>query len=276
MRLFSILGGSAIMLATAGTVFAETTVRSSERLLFDALLQPEVIEIMAEEGRVIGEQIAIDLFPDRDPAAWQATLADIYDEDWMEDRVFADFVDALEGSDVDAMLAFYESGLGAQSVRYETDARRAFSDKDIEDAAYRAADMATGSYRQERLTDLLDANDIIEQNVAYGLSDNYAFFLGLLDGGALDGQTTQDMILEDVWAQEDEIRTETLRWMLAFLTVAYDPLTDEDLEELIAFARTDAGQGVNRALFVAYDQLYQDISRMLGLQAAQMMKLSEL
>jgi hypothetical protein len=60
------------------------------------------------------------------------------------------------------------------------------------------------------------------------------------------------------------------------MNMAYQPLSDADLDTLIAFSQTEAGQGVNRALFDAYSALYEDISRNLGLQVAQMMMVSEL
>jgi hypothetical protein len=254
---------------------AEQTV-SAERALFDALKQTKVLAIMSEEGIGYADQIAEDMLLGHVTEQWDAIIAEIYNPSRMEETAFAGFERALAGQDIDAMLAFYSTDPGRQSVQLEIDARRAIAEPDIMDAATAAAIDAEGSPRYDQIVAYVEANDLIEKNISAALNDNYAFLMGLYDGGALDGQTSPESLISDVWAQEDEIRSSTSEWVYAFMMMAYQPLTDADLDTLIAFSQTEAGQGVNRALFDAFSALYEDISRTLGLQVAQMMMVSEL
>jgi hypothetical protein len=50
--------------------------------------------------------------------------------------------------------------------------------------------------------------------------------------------------------------------------MAYQPLSDEELDTYIAMARTDEGRALNRALFAAFDEVFTDISATLGLAAS--------
>jgi hypothetical protein len=58
---------------------------------------------------------------------------------------------------------------------------------------------------------------------------------------------------------------------MPYLAMAYQPLSDADLEAYIAFSRTPEGQVLNRALFAAFDALFNALSRDLGLAAARLM-----
>ena len=69
----------------------------------------------------------------------------------------------------------------------------------------------------------------------------------------------------------DEIRRTTTEWVMSFLLLAYQPLSDADLETYIAFSQTPAGQDMNRAVFNAFDQMFIDISRSLGVASSRYM-----
>jgi len=103
------------------------------------------------------------------------------------------------------------------------------------------------------------------------MNSNYAFFLGLAEGGAFGGDMSEERILSDVWAQEPEIRISTTEWVYAFTLLAYQPLDDADLAIYTDFAETGPGQRINRALFEAFDGEFEAISRALGRAAAQEM-----
>jgi hypothetical protein len=100
------------------------------------------------------------------------------------------------------------------------------------------------------------------------MNANLAFYGGLLDGNAFPRQMSEEMVLSDVWAQEEMIREDTTEWVHSYLLMAYQPLSDEDLETYIAMARTDEGRALNRALFAAFDDVFTDISATLGLAAS--------
>ena len=75
-------------------------------------------------------------------------------------------------------------------------------------------------------------------------------------------------MLADVWEQEVQIRSETEQWVYSFLLLAYQPLSDEDIEAYIQLSETSEGQVLNTALFAAFDTMYSEISHALGLASA--------
>ena len=241
--------------------------------LIEALRLPEMVAIMRDEGLSYGDDIARDLFMGEADPDWSALVADIYDEDRMMGEVEAAFAEALDGTDVAPMIAFLTSEPGQSIVGYEVAARRALLDEDVEEAANEiaAAAFADRTDRFLQVERFVEVNDLIETNVVGAMNSNYAFYIGLLDGGAIPGQTTEDQILADVWAQEPEIRSNTTEWVYGFLLTAYAPVSDDELEAYIAFSETDAGQGLNAALFSAFDGVFENISRALGLGAARFM-----
>ncbi|MEL6682273.1 MAG: hypothetical protein AAFQ09_06480 [Pseudomonadota bacterium] len=246
--------------------------------LFDALGLPEMLEIMREEGLDYGATIATDMFPGNSATRWNDAVSQIYDIDMMYEEVRGAFGEALEGDDVDAMLAFYTSAPGATIVDLEVSARRALLDEAVEEASKESAALAIADEtpRYLQVKSFVDANDLIEANVVGALNSNYSFYMGLIDGGAMPPGITPDSALQDVWAQEDEIRANTSEWVYSFLLMAYQPLSDTDMETYIAFAESDAGKDVNAALFEAFNGMFDDISRALGLAASRFMISQEL
>ena len=80
------------------------------------------------------------------------------------------------------------------------------------------------------------------------------------------------MILNEVWAQEGSIKQETTDWVMAYFNFAYSPLSDEDLEDLIAFSETKPGQRLNAAMFLSFDEVFIDIARDLARTSASFMR----
>jgi len=158
-------------------------------------------------------------------------------------------------------------------VDLEIGARRALMDEDLEEASKESAALAIADEapRVAMVEDFIAANDLIETNIVGAMNSNYAFYIGLLDGGAFGQDLTEEQILKDVWSQEPEIRNNTFEWVYSYLLLAYQPLSDEELETYIAFSKSEAGQDLNTALFVAFDSMYEDISRALGLASSRYM-----
>ncbi|MBT8411654.1 MAG: DUF2059 domain-containing protein [Octadecabacter sp.] len=246
--------------------------------LFDLLQLPDIVEIMREEGVGYGESIGEDLFAGPASPEWVATVEQIYNLDRMLAMVEQDFAASLDGDDIAAMTAFIGSERGQRIIGLEVSARRALLDDAVEDASKEAAAIAateeTDRYAQVR--DFIESNNLIETNVAGALNTNYAFYMGLMDGQAFGGALTEEQVLSDVWSQEAEIRTNTTEWLYAFLLMAYQPLSDEDLLAYTSFSETDAGRELNRALFEGFDRLFEGISRSLGRAAANEMTSAEL
>lgn len=78
-------------------------------------------------------------------------------------------------------------------------------------------------------------------------------------------------MLAEVWKGETKARQETVDWLLPFLTLAYQPLTDAELQDYIDFSETPAGKKVNAAMFAAFDQMFATISQDLGRTVARQM-----
>lgn len=246
--------------------------------LFNALSLPDMIDIMREEGLAYGADIAADLLAGRPTGDWDAALAAIYDPDRMQQEVLRELGLALADDDITPILAFFEAEPGATIINLEVTARRALLDDAVEAASKDAAIIARmdETPRYQLIDRFVTVNDLVETNVVGAMNSNYAFYIGLKQGGAFPADLTEDQILSDVWSQEAEIRDNTTEWVYSFLLLAYSPLSDADLETYIAFSETPAGIALNRAIFQAFDGLFDDISRSLGLAAAREMITQEL
>lgn len=258
-----------LLLCMPVAVHAET----AASVLFRALGMPQIIEVMREEGVDYGETIRSDLLMGQGGAGWRAFVSEVYDAPAMESEMLAGFEARLEGVDLDPLIEFFESDRGRRIIDLEVSARRALLDDGVEEAAKATARDLRES-RPERMALLeafVEANDLVESNVIGGMNSNFAFYMGLMDGNAFDGTLTEDEILSDVWSQEEAIRADTEEWVYSYLALAYDPLSQTDIEAYIALSRTDEGRALNQALFGAFNDLFVDISRRLGEGAARFM-----
>ncbi|MDG4648816.1 hypothetical protein P6F26_10210 [Roseibacterium sp. SDUM158017] len=239
--------------------------------MLEALHLYEVLAIMASEGIEAARTLEADMFPGEGGAAWSAEAHRIHGEDRMT-GLFEDAfpLDALSEEEVAQVTAFFTAEPGARIADAEVEARRAFLDpraEDMANAAFRAA-IAEGDPRIELLTGFIEANDLVERNVAGALNSNFAFYRGLADGGAFEVEIPEDLMLSEVWAQEPQLRRDTIEWLYSFQLSAYDDLSDSDLEAYVAFSGTEAGQALNAALFAAFDTMFEQLSHELGDAAA--------
>ena len=273
-----VMFGLAMIASLGGSHAVAQADEAKVRTLFEALELPGIIAVMQQEGFTYADQLATDLLGGETGASWQATITGIYDAERMERMAFEGLVDTLDGANVDAMIAFYEAEPGRRIPPLEVSAREAMLDDEIEEAAKEIANRARAEENDRfRLArEFVEANDLIELNVMGALNSNLAFYDGLRSGGALPPEMTQDQILNEVWAQEEEIRDNTIEWVYAFVMLAYQPLAPADLQAFTAFSETDAGQQMNQALFEAFDRMFLEISRSLGAAAAEEMTTQEL
>ena len=236
--------------------------------LYQALRGPDLMEILSEEGRVQSDELQADMFPGRSNGSWSAVSAMIYDTDAMRTTFRTRFDAELVEADVTPVLNFLESETGARIVQLEVDARRALMDESIEEAA-RAAFEDLEKDDPDRLAQLeafVETNNLIDLNVSGALNSNLSFYGGLADGGGFD--LPEEEILADVWASADDIRADTIEWMFGYLTMAYAPVDDQALDAYIAMSEAPSGKALNRALFAAFDDLFQEISYDLGKAAS--------
>ena len=249
------------------------------RALFEALRLPDIIDVMSAEGVVDGEALGETIFQAGPaPATWTEVVASIHDAEAMKAEVLASMAAALEGEDIAAMRAFFESEPGRTLIAREVETREAMIDEEVEQEARESAAvaMAEGTPRLDLLRRYVETLDLVEYNVVGTMNSNYAYVTGLLDGGALRGEMTEEDVLSDIWAQEGQVRANATEWIFSFLLEAYEPVSDADLEALIAFSATEPAQALNRALFDAFDLRVREMSRALGLAAARHIMTREL
>lgn len=250
--------------------------RVPERLevLYEVMGLSEVLEIMAEEGTDYGAELQTEMLPGSNAQEWGALVAAIYDPARLEALFAAHLDQALEGQDLTPIVDFFASDRGKRIVGLELSARRAMLDDAVEAAAGEQLEqMVTDEDpRLDMLRDFVAVNDLVEMNVVGGMNSNYAFYTGLIDGGAFEQELTEEQILSDVWSQEPEIRFETEEWLYSYLAMAYRPLSDADLAAYTEFSGSAPGRAINQALFAAFDVMFTDISRALGRGAAKFMQ----
>ena len=270
--------GPAVPIAPNPQIPAQLPGRSAEAVtqLAQTMLLPGVVDVMQAEGKDYGRQLRDEMFPGRDAAEWQAMVAAIYDPA----RLMADIEGGLQAGLADkpeaitAARAFFETPAGQKILSIELEARRALLDPATEEAAKAAAAdlLAKDGPRMEALRRFAATNDLIEMNVMGGLNANLAFYRGLADGGLFDGQMSESDMLAEVWAQEDQVRNDTEEWLWTYLVLAYQPLSDEELQAYQKFSESAEGKQLNAALFAGFDAGFMRISRDLGRAAARMVQ----
>ena len=244
--------------------------------LFAAMRTEELLKIMSDEGIAEGDELREEMFGGQGDIGWGGALVTIYGHD----RMIAEFREVFDAematSDIGPLLEFYSTDTGKRVARFEIEGRRAISDEAVETAAKQAhTDLADeNSGRLDQLNAFIAQNDLIELNVAGAMTSNLAFFQGMATGGGLD--IGESEMLAMVWEREDEIRTETEGWVGAYLTFAYDRLSDDDLAQYIALSDTKAGRDLNRALFAGFFEVFKRISFDLGAATARFQQSDEL
>ncbi len=270
-RLLSIAFAVALMaLAAPGqaqTSDAPATAEATVPALAMALQLDDLFAVLRDEGIAQGETLEEDMFPGGGGTQWDGAIAAIYDTPTLRSR-FEAVLDAELGRDpaiLAAILDFYATDLGKRVVLLEIEARRAFLDTATEEAARVAADnrAADRDPKVALLRSFIEAGDLIEMNVAGALSGNLAFMSGMAESG-LYGTMPEEQMMSDVWAQEGQVRDDTTSWLYAYLGLAYDPLTESELQSYIDFMESPEGRRLNAALFVAFDQVFRQVSHDLG------------
>lgn len=263
-----------LVVGLAGAALAD---RAEEiAALMQALKVSETIEIMQDEGALYGGQIARDMIPEINPERWSAVLERIYDDAKMHEVIEAGFVTALDGTDLAPIMDYLHSDVAEKIVALELSARRAFLDPETEAEAtalwreLTAQDAALVS----QVEGLIGDSDLVELNVMGTLNADLMFYSALSEGGALD--LSEEEILAEVWAGEEALRRSTRDWLQSFLMMSYQPLEPDELDGYAAFWRSEGGRDLNRAIFVAFDQMYEDLAYLLGLAIAEQMQIEEL
>lgn len=235
----------------------------AETLQLDALF-----DVLREEGLEYGTTLETEMFPGGGGPQWTGAVSAVYDTRTLRTRFDAALQAGL-GDDPETLaevLAFFGSELGQKVVGLEIDARRAFLTTETEEAARVAADdrFASRDPKFPLLRRFIEAGDLIEMNVAGGLSGNLAFLTGLSETGVYGQTKSPGDLMSDVWGQEEQVRDDTTSWLYAYLGLAYDPLTEGELLAYVEFMESAAGKKLNGALFAAFEAVFRPVSYDLG------------
>lgn len=232
--------------------------------------------VIAREGHLYGEGLDQGLLGGRGGLRWQASVARIYQPDVLRARFSQAMSEALAGRPevlADA-VAFFSSPTGKAIVAREIAARETLLEPDNKEAA----EVAAGKLRDARaprlrlIRNLIDASDLIEGNVASGLTGSAAFNEALAATLPPEQRLPEADRMAQVWAQEAEIRASTTSWLLTFMTEAYAPLSDAELEQFLAFSKSESGRALNQALFTAYGETFRVVMQELGHEAGQVLR----
>lgn len=244
---------------------------AAARLL--ALMQmPDLLSVMAEEGRSYGGSLREAMFPDRQAPGFEATVARIYDPARALARFEPAFAAALPADP--ALLAeaeaFFAAPLGQRLATAELAARRLLLDEAANEAAEVAAArmQAARDPRLRLIRRLIEAGDLIEQNTAGTMTALTAFRLGLNETAPPGARRDEADILADAWAGEAQVRADSTEWLVTFMALAYADLEEADLKAYAAFLASPAGLAVNRALFAGSEAAMRpalaDLGREVG------------
>ena len=263
---------TALVLMTGFLVVISSLRMAAADDLSRAYLLPELFGIMAAEGRssVLVEG-AIPL-QGRALADFERDVSRIYDAERMHAAFVATLTADMEATPdvVQDALEFARTDLGKRVLRLEISARDALLDDEVDQIARMALQNARAAQQGAPAADRLDmirarvdANDLVELNVSLGLNTSYAYYQSMMSENAVNGLDSEQLLFL-VWAQEPEIRIDVEDWIESYFMMAYQPLSDEDLQALIDYVSTPLAQAFNRAMFRAFEVVFGDISVAVG------------
>lgn len=272
LRFAIALGASLAILPVSGS--------ASPRMdaLLDAVGMERMLELMQQEGIDYGAELAGDFLGGRGGSSWDAAVRKVYDLDRMRETLREGFAETFDPEMLAPVEDFYGSETGVEIVALEIAAREAFLDTSLEEATKARIPEFEADHPDayQRVTDFIELNELVDQNVVGALNSNYAFYAGLREGGGFPSDLSEQEILADVWGQEPDIRENTTEWLYAFLLTAYLPLQPEQMEAYLDLSRSDAGQAFTRALFAGFDEMFIELSHGLGFAASRFMGSEEL
>lgn len=235
-----------------------------------------VVSVMRTEGILYGRDLDDEMLGGSGGPIFAAEIDAIYNVNWMRSQITGALASDLDDATIAASIAFFETSLGERIVSLENAARSAMSDPEVEEIARETyAQRRSGNGSQLRdIQRIVEISDLVERNVAGALNSNYQFYLGLSESALVE--MDEDTILTEVWSQEAEVRVDTEEWIYGLLLMAYQPLNHEELAAYVQFSDSQAGRALNAALFVGFDQMYNQISFRLGRAVAQAMGSSDI
>ena len=259
--------------AQAGTAAAVDAAQVAA--LGDAMQLGPLLAVIREEGLAYGDGLDKAMLAGSGGVNWRAEVARIYDPASVRPQLDSAMLKALaeDPATLQAMQDFFASPLGTRVAGLEVQARRAFLDPSAKDAATLAwleMDEKT-TPRAATLHRLIDQLDLIELNVQGTLNANLALYHGLVQGGGLKVPMTDADAAAQVAGGEAQARASAQAWLYPYMALAYQPLSDAELDGYVAFLASESGKKANLAMFHAFDALFAGISHDLGLAVSHQM-----
>ncbi len=245
--------------------------------VWEVMEMDQLAPILRDEAVAEGAEMAAAMFRGRGAGRWLDQVAAIHAPARMRALFLRGVAGAMPATDpahLQAGLAFYRTRLGRHLLMLEAQARLAMLDPDVE-AATRdtwARAQARSDPRAARIARLIEVADLIEPNVTGGMNASIAFARGFQEGGGYPMPLTEGQIIADAWDQEPQLRADTEDWIGAYLFLAYSRLRDADLDAYTAFAASDEGRVLSRAMFAGFDAVFLRTSRDMGRAAAAQMR----
>lgn len=253
-----------IALAFAFCVSASASWADVDRLI-DAMGIPQLIAAFVTEGVDAGQSIDEAFLGGQGGDVWANTVQRLYDPQRMENELRTVMSEELDAAIAEQALLFFDSDLGARIIDLEVQARRAFLDETIEEAA-----KAAPSAQSEAVTDYLASRDLIERNTDVAVSAQAAFLDGLVEAS---GSTEDAPDMDQLRAR---IQVDTESWLRGYNALVQSAMTEDDIAIYTAFWETDVGAAVDDALFLAFGQSYTTLSYALGQAAGRLLPQNEL
>lgn len=274
---FGIFAGvCAILVVFAAPARADDAAQMAR--LWAALRMEDSLSIMHREGREHALNSAKELTGQAANDGWRGIVERIYDPEPLRTLVYKAMQEALVGRDMSEMIAYYESAEGARVITLEISAREAYLSPGVEEAAREAWNWgAKDGTRADLIRKFVNDGDLVERNVAGALNSNVAFLTAFSEATPKEFEVLDERaILAEVMGEEAQIRVDTTEWLFGYLSLAYAPLSDAELQRLVDLSASPAGRALNVALFDGFHPMYQEIARGLGQAAGQAQSQQEL
>jgi len=242
-------------------------------ILLDVMQMDGLLATISSENVSFADEMEQDLFPGRGGAGWQKEMRALYDPAAMRAQLAASFEADLTDETYDQTMAFFKGAFGQKLLLSENAARAAFLDPAMESVAQENM-LLLAENDPERfalLEEFIAVNGLIDNNIMSGMNANFAFYRGLIDGNGFPYEVTEAEALADIWSGEEQLRSETKVWLFAFLGMAYDGISDDEMQRYIDFSASPAGKKLNRLFFDAFDELFVALSYSTGRAAARRM-----
>lgn len=257
-----------------GAARAETLVDRAEVQQVDPVARvmaaarvADLMNVVVTEGARHGMGLERSLFPGKGGGAWASAVSAIQSPERLIPMIGNALRERLSEEDATRVAAFLGGDLGARIVAREVDVRRRLLTGGGERQSMSRSSETKGD-RPALIEEMIRRLDLLDSNVLGGLNANLAFYRGLGDGGALQKRLTEREMIAMVRGQEEGVRQSMMTWLRDYMTLAYQPFTEDELRRYIAFAETDAGRRYTSAMFAGFGAVFERTSYDLGQAAA--------